>query len=408
MNEPSTIEAPIAVAGRPPFDEYGVDDDRYLDGPPVCDLIEDRTDVPSLAFFPTMVRPSGKIAIAPARLRAALIAAGISLIAHVSLSLGVYCVMRSLHVFVAAHPQAVQGDGATALGAIDHDGDDQAPGAAGPGSLTSGWSAPPQSGVARALDDPLALDTSDAPPPPASAPPPTGPPEPVDDHPAPAPVAADVIVNPLQPDLLPVFTRSPPVLPGAPPSPATAPADRAAAATQPAAPVELATTRPAASTTAPSPPATADGKQSVGNEAIAAGFASPASDKTGGLLHHGGAGGSNGKGGATTGDRGTAVTGHPGSLAGVKGRPLHADYPDDCQRRGESGRVVIEADIRADGSIASLKVISDEGHPQLAQAALDAFEGRTFTPALLDGRPIRSTLRCPFVFELREKREGHE
>jgi TonB family protein len=401
MNEPSTIEAPTIDADSPAEVDFalggvpadGVDDSFSPDS------IEDNAALRWQAVSP-MARPNGRCLFDLVLAHPVVIAVVISLIVHGNLAVVVYWVMHARHAFVAACPQPVRGDGATALGAIDHDGNDEAPGAVGPASLTSGWSAPLQSGARPALDEPLHLDASDPPAAPASAPPPM-PPDPSDPDPTPAAVAADVLVNPLQPDMLPVFARRPPALPDARLSPATAPVDRAVAEAQPSVPAPDELARPVP-TTVPSPMAVATGKQLVGNTAgaMVAGFSSPASDKPGGLLRHAGPGGSNGKGGAVTGDGGNTVTGRPGTLAGVKGPPLHADYPDDCRRRGETGRVVIEVEVRADGSIASVKVLSDDGHPRLAEAALDAFQGRTFCPALLDGRPVRSTVKYPFVFEL--------
>jgi protein TonB len=402
MFEQTTIEVLATDADTAAVEEFVVDwlPGDEADGLPA--VIEEHGSAFPV-FFPTMARPTAAPPVGPRSIRLAIIAAAISLVVHVGLAGAVHWVIHAGHTFVAAHPQTVQGDGAMVLGAIDHDGNDQAPGATGLGSLTPGWSAPSRSGETPALDDPSTLDASDTPSPTSAPPPP--PPEASDTNPAPDPVAAaDVTIDPLQPDRLPVFPHHLPARAQAAPVPATAPADQAIVETQPTrAAVELASTRPAGPPTAPSPPAVAAAKRPVGSDAaaMAAGFSTSASEKTGGLMQHAGPGGSNGKGGAVTGDGGTAVSGRPGTPAGVKGRPLHADYPDDCKRRGETGRVVIEVDVRADGTIASSKVLTDGGHPHLGEAALDAFRGRTFFPALLDGRPVRSTLKYPFVFELR-------
>ena len=405
MCDEATIEAPFIDADTPVAEEVSIDS-APLDGFEetfALDAIDEQTEV--LAAFPTMSKSSREVARSRVQARPAIIALAIALVVHIGVAVAGYWVIHRLHVFVAARPQVVEGDGASALGAIDHDGNDQAPGAIGPGSLTPGWSAPlgPDAAAAHLGDTP-ALDANDVPPPPAGAAPP---PDPSDANssdvgPTPPLVAADVAVDPLQPDMLPVFTR-PPREPSQPSSPTTMPVDRPAPATQPASPrppIGVASKQTAPHAAAFSPVAAADQGIADTARAMAAGFSSPASDNPGGLLHREGTGGSNGKGGATSGDGGRAVSGRPGSPAGVKGRPLHADYPDYCRSRGETGRVDVEVNIRADGTVASVRVLSDAGHPRLAQAAVDAFQGRTFYPALLDGRPVRSTQRYPFVFEL--------
>lgn len=254
MIEQATIDDPIARAEDAAADDCAFDEPHYGAGEHceeslAHDVIEDSTGIPSLAFFPTIAPASRKVAIGARLFRPPVVAVAISLFIHLNLALGVYWVMHLLHAFVPAHAQSVQGDGAMALGAIDHDGTDLAPGAVGPGSLTPGWSPPPPSGATPAIE-PLALESSDSPPPPTSAPPPSAPTGWTDaSDAAPALVAADATVSPLQPDMLPVFKRTPP-------SPATPHVDQAAAATQPASPdlVAVASTRAANPTTAPSPP----------------------------------------------------------------------------------------------------------------------------------------------------------
>ena len=94
--------------------------------------------------------------------------------------------------------------------------------------------------------------------------------------------------------------------------------------------------------------------------------------------------------------------GMPGELAG-KGFPKPL-YPPEASRRGESGTVVIELEIRADGSVGRIRVVEDPGYPLLREAALGAAEklrSYRFTPGKRDGRPITwlAIIRYPFVLQ---------
>jgi TonB family protein len=311
------------------------------------------------------------VSTAPARHRAffrstAIVAAVLALGIHASVASAVYLVIRSLHVFVAAHPRQVQGDGAMSIGAIDHDGNDQRAGEAGGGSFIKGWSPPL---IEAAAMPPLDMQAEQETP--NVAPPPAAPPD---------------LVMPEVPAAQPVLAAQHSIF-GVPPPPAAP---------------SMKTPAPRASETS-AQPAVAQHKSapSNGSSGVAAGFSGSVADNPGGLLRAASQGGSNGQGGASTGDGGSTVTGRPGTPAGIRGKPLCPDYPEECRERGETGRVVIDVDILADGRIASTRVVSDEGHPRLAQAALAAFVGREFEPATLDGRPVRSVQRRPFVFQLR-------
>lgn len=110
-----------------------------------------------------------------------------------------------------------------------------------------------------------------------------------------------------------------------------------------------------------------------------------------------------GQGGATTGVGGTAVSGMPGIPAGLRdGQRLPAPvYPEISRRRGEQGDVRLEVEVRADGSVGQIRVVSNTGHPRLAEAAVDSLRGFRFRPALASGTPVDSTLVVPFSFHLR-------
>lgn len=76
-------------------------------------------------------------------------------------------------------------------------------------------------------------------------------------------------------------------------------------------------------------------------------------------------------------------------------------YPKESRRRGEQGTVLLEVEIKSDGSIGQIKVLEHPGHDRLVNAAIEAIKKARIEPALDEGRPIASTVRVPFNFVLR-------
>jgi protein TonB len=76
-------------------------------------------------------------------------------------------------------------------------------------------------------------------------------------------------------------------------------------------------------------------------------------------------------------------------------------YPKESKRRGEQGTVLLEVQIKSDGSIGEIKVLEHPGHERLVNAAIEAIKKARIEPAVEDGRPIASTVRVPFNFVLR-------
>lgn len=94
--------------------------------------------------------------------------------------------------------------------------------------------------------------------------------------------------------------------------------------------------------------------------------------------------------------------GLPGELAG-RGFPK-PDYPVEARRRGETGTVVVELEIRADGSVGRIRVLEEPGYPMLREAALAAAEklrDHRFKPATRDGRPVSWVAPIRYQFFLR-------
>jgi TonB family protein len=73
-------------------------------------------------------------------------------------------------------------------------------------------------------------------------------------------------------------------------------------------------------------------------------------------------------------------------------------YPDAAQTQRIQGRVVVEAMVMEDGSVGELKVV--QGHPLLAQSAVDAVKRWRYQPFMLDGRPIRRETTVTIDFKL--------
>ena len=76
-------------------------------------------------------------------------------------------------------------------------------------------------------------------------------------------------------------------------------------------------------------------------------------------------------------------------------------YPKEARRRGEQGTVLLEVEVKADGSIGEIKILQHPGYESLVKEAIDAIKRARIDPATEDGRPIASTVRVPFNFVLR-------
>jgi TonB family protein len=76
-------------------------------------------------------------------------------------------------------------------------------------------------------------------------------------------------------------------------------------------------------------------------------------------------------------------------------------YPKESRRRGEQGTVLLEVEIKPDGSIGEIRIVQNPGHERLVSAAIEAIRKARIEPAVEDGRPIASTVRVPFNFVLR-------
>ncbi|MFC3551818.1 energy transducer TonB [Lysobacter cavernae] len=88
----------------------------------------------------------------------------------------------------------------------------------------------------------------------------------------------------------------------------------------------------------------------------------------------------------------------PEPIAGQTPAPR---YPTQALRRGESGTVMVRAQIGADGTPTSVSVATGSGSRQLDRAAVDAVRRWRFRPALANGQPTTGTVMVPISFDAR-------
>ena len=107
-------------------------------------------------------------------------------------------------------------------------------------------------------------------------------------------------------------------------------------------------------------------------------------------------GGSPGSGDGTSSGFGVG-DGRASALASI--RPV---YPVGARRRGEEGRVVIEATVTANGHAGAWLVVTSSGFSELDHAAENAIRLARFSPAVRRHVPVSSRIRLTFIFNLRD------
>lgn len=76
------------------------------------------------------------------------------------------------------------------------------------------------------------------------------------------------------------------------------------------------------------------------------------------------------------------------------------EYPVRDQMQGNEGTVVLELQVGADGLVADAKVhdVSGRASRAMAASALAAARDWTFTPELVDGKPVKGTMLWPVCY----------
>lgn len=71
------------------------------------------------------------------------------------------------------------------------------------------------------------------------------------------------------------------------------------------------------------------------------------------------------------------------------------DYPSEAKTMGIEGRVRLEVEVRADGTVGNVRLIKGLGYG-LDEAAIHALERCRFEPAMMGGQPVPT--RIPYVY----------
>jgi protein TonB len=82
-----------------------------------------------------------------------------------------------------------------------------------------------------------------------------------------------------------------------------------------------------------------------------------------------------------------------------KKRRCTIDYPQEARNLGIEGKVILEVEVLGDGSVGKVKIIKGPGYG-LNKAALRAVKKCSFSPAVQGGRPVTTTIRFTYRWEL--------
>lgn len=85
---------------------------------------------------------------------------------------------------------------------------------------------------------------------------------------------------------------------------------------------------------------------------------------------------------------------HPGAL-----HEIVPEYPAEAVRQRQSGKVVLQLKLEADGRVSDIEVVSANPPDIFNESALKAFRNERFTPAQKNGRPVRARVLIPIMFE---------
>ena len=83
----------------------------------------------------------------------------------------------------------------------------------------------------------------------------------------------------------------------------------------------------------------------------------------------------------------------------LAGRTPSPTYPTRALRRGESGKVLVQATIDTNGVPESVAILHSSGSRDLDRAAMDAVRRWRFQPANQGGRPTTGVVNIPIDFD---------
>ncbi|MBF0170581.1 MAG: energy transducer TonB [Nitrospinae bacterium] len=81
-------------------------------------------------------------------------------------------------------------------------------------------------------------------------------------------------------------------------------------------------------------------------------------------------------------------------------RRAQPTYPEESRRGGVEARVVAEVFLEATGAVAKVDILVSGGE-RFDRAVIEAIRQSRFSPARIDGEPVRVRVRIPFSFRLR-------
>jgi TonB family protein len=79
---------------------------------------------------------------------------------------------------------------------------------------------------------------------------------------------------------------------------------------------------------------------------------------------------------------------------------VRPEYPELSRRMEYTGTAYVKMLIDLDGSVMKVVLIKSSDFPELDSAAVEAAYKWTFTPAQLQGKPVRVWVAAPIKFEL--------
>jgi TonB family protein len=79
--------------------------------------------------------------------------------------------------------------------------------------------------------------------------------------------------------------------------------------------------------------------------------------------------------------------------------PVTLAYPEAARRARKAGRVRLEVEVGADGSVLAVRVLEATAGWGFAEAARDAYQRARFAPPRWQGRPVRVLWRKTLLFQ---------
>jgi protein TonB len=82
-------------------------------------------------------------------------------------------------------------------------------------------------------------------------------------------------------------------------------------------------------------------------------------------------------------------------------------YPERAKQAGIEGRVMLEALVKADGTVSKVQVLEGiAAYPEIGASAVTAVGQWKFKPATQDGKAVDVWVKLPVAFRLQDKAAG--